>query len=128
VGVYLFIVLVCTFPGVSRNAERVFDYQLFRILRAVIFLYQNLEVHDKELFLSTSRVIVLIFLESLGGNGFGASCLNEKHLLLSQLRIPDENSQRSGGKTATIPLGKRPAFRWECGHHSGENGQDKMRV
>ena len=44
------------------------------------------------------------------------------------LRILDENGQRSGGKTATIPLGKRPAFRLECSHHSGENGQYKMRV
>jgi hypothetical protein len=44
------------------------------------------------------------------------------------VRIPDENGQRSGGKTATIPLGKRPAFRLECGHHSGENGQYTLRV
>ena len=44
------------------------------------------------------------------------------------MRIPDENSQRSGRKTATIPLGKQPVFRLECGHHSGENGQYKMRV
>jgi hypothetical protein len=44
------------------------------------------------------------------------------------VRIPAQNSQRSGGKTATIPLGKRPVFRWECGHHSGKNGQYKMRV
>ena len=47
---------------------------------------------------------------------------------LSCVRIPDENGQRSGGKTATIPLGKQPAFRLECGHYSGENGQYKMRV
>jgi hypothetical protein len=44
------------------------------------------------------------------------------------LRIPEENGQRSGGKTATIPMGKRPAFRLECGRHSGENGQYKLRV
>jgi len=49
-------------------------------------------------------------------------------ILALSLRIPDENGQRSGGKTATIPQGKRPAFRLECGHHSGENGQYKMRV
>ena len=46
----------------------------------------------------------------------------------ASLRIPDENSQRSGGKTATIPLGKRPVFRLASGHHSGENGQDTLRV
>jgi hypothetical protein len=44
------------------------------------------------------------------------------------VRIPAQNSQRSGGKTATIPLRKRPVFRWECGHHSGENGQYTLRV
>ena len=44
------------------------------------------------------------------------------------VRIPDENGQRSGGKTATIPLEKRPAFRLEGGHHSGENGQYQLRV
>ena len=49
----------------------------------------------------------------------------EKPILV---RIPDENGQRSGGKTATIPMGKRPAFRLECGRHSGENGQYKLRV
>jgi len=26
------------------------------------------------------------------------------------VRIPDENGQRSGGKTATHPMVKRPAF------------------
>ena len=31
-------------------------------------------------------------------------------------------------KTATVPIGKRPAFRLENGHHSGENGQYKLRV
>ena len=45
-----------------------------------------------------------------------------------KMRIPDENGQRSGGKTATIPLEKRPAFRLEGGHHSGENGQYQLRV
>ena len=49
-------------------------------------------------------------------------------ICLYWLRIPDENGQRSGGKTATIPMGKRPAFRLECGRHSGENGQYKLRV
>jgi hypothetical protein len=49
-------------------------------------------------------------------------------LLLTFVRIPDENGQRSGGKTATIPLEKRPAFRLEGGHHSGENGQYQLRV
>ena len=44
------------------------------------------------------------------------------------MRIPDENGQRSGGKTATIPMGKRPASRLEFGRHSGENGQYKLRV
>jgi len=44
------------------------------------------------------------------------------------MRIPEENGQRSGGKTAAIPMGKRPAFRLECGRHSGENGQYKLRV
>ncbi len=47
---------------------------------------------------------------------------------VNQLRIPDENGQRSGGKTATIPMGKRPASRLEYGHRSGENGQYKLRV
>jgi len=46
----------------------------------------------------------------------------------TNVRIPDENSQRSGGKTAIIPMGKRPAFRLECGRRSGENGQYKLRV
>jgi len=27
------------------------------------------------------------------------------------LRIPDENGQHSGGKTATVPLGKRPVHK-----------------
>jgi len=44
-----------------------------------------------------------------------------------QLRIPGENGHHSGGKTATVPLGKRPAFRCDCGHHSGEFGQCIMR-
>lgn len=52
----------------------------------------------------------------------------EQEQVHDQMRIPDENGQRSGGKTAIIPLGKRPVFRWECGHHSGEYGQYKMRV
>ena len=46
----------------------------------------------------------------------------------TRMRILDENGQRSGGKTATIPMGKRPEFRLECGRHSGENGQYKLRV
>lgn len=59
---------------------------------------------------------------------YGYAVAKGQKALLSQLRIPDENSQRSGGKMATIPMGKRPAFRLECGHHSGENGQYKLRV
>jgi hypothetical protein len=47
---------------------------------------------------------------------------------LTKVRIPDENGQRSGGKTATIPMGKRPAYRLEDGRRSGENGQYKLRV
>jgi len=27
------------------------------------------------------------------------------------MRIPDESGQHSGGKKATVPMGKRPAFR-----------------
>jgi integrase len=35
------------------------------------------------------------------------------------VRIPDESGHHSGGKAATVPTGIRPAFRFDCGHHSG---------
>ena len=43
------------------------------------------------------------------------------------LRIPVESGQHSGGKKTTVPMGKRPAFRFDCGHHSDEKGQCRMR-
>jgi len=39
--------------------------------------------------------------------------------LRGQLRIPDESGRDSGGKAATVPAGIRPAFRFDCSHHSG---------
>jgi hypothetical protein len=44
-----------------------------------------------------------------------------------QLRIPVESGQHSGGKKATVPMGKRSAFRFDCGQHSDEKGQCTMR-
>jgi len=43
--------------------------------------------------------------------------------LSKQMRIPIQSGHCSGRKAATIPMGKRPAFRFESGHHSGESGQ-----
>ena len=39
------------------------------------------------------------------------------------VRIPVESDHHSGGKKTTVPMGKRPAFRFDCGHHSDEKGQ-----
>src|ERR1039457_996053 len=39
--------------------------------------------------------------------------------VLNEMRIPDESDHYSGGKAATVPTGIRPAFRFDCGHHSG---------
>jgi len=39
--------------------------------------------------------------------------------MVELLRIPDESGHHSGGKAATVPTGIRPAFRFDCGHHSG---------
>jgi len=44
-----------------------------------------------------------------------------------QVRIPVESGHHSGGKKATVPMGKRPAFRFDCGQHSDEKGQSRMR-
>jgi hypothetical protein len=38
---------------------------------------------------------------------------------LYKVRIPAESGHHSGGKAATVPTGKRPAFRFESGHDSG---------
>lgn len=39
--------------------------------------------------------------------------------IVVKVRIPDESGHHSGGKAATVPTGIRPAFRSDCGHHSG---------
>ena len=35
------------------------------------------------------------------------------------MRIPDESVHHSGLKASTFPVGIRPAFRFDSGHHSG---------
>jgi hypothetical protein len=39
------------------------------------------------------------------------------------MRIPIQSGHCSDRKAATVPAGKRPAFRFESGRHSGESGQ-----
>ena len=58
--------------------------------------------------------------------------LYEHHRLIGaswarHMRIPVESGHHSGGKKTTVPMGKRPAFRFDCGHHSDEKGQCIMR-
>ena len=51
----------------------------------------------------------------------------DQHNVSCEVRIPVESGQHSGGKKTTVPMGKRPAFRFDCGHHSDEKGQCRMR-
>jgi len=50
-------------------------------------------------------------------------CGNLTNTLEMVVRIPVESGHHSGGKKTTVPMGKRPAFRFDCGHHSDEKGQ-----
>ena len=54
--------------------------------------------------------------------------LKEAREKRDEVRIPAENGHRSGGKTASNPLGKRPPFRWEKGQHSGAIRPARKRV
>ncbi|QSV44972.1 hypothetical protein [Geobacter benzoatilyticus] len=72
--------------------------------------YQTMPIAHLQFFEDSSVVFVNRYIPK-----FGWYILS----IRLKLRIPDESGHHSGGKAATVPTGNRPAFRFDCGHHSG---------
>jgi len=115
----------CTVKGVCGKDESTAKLQdlLIYDMKGIAVLAKNLKNAGVEVDMSVGLFLAQGLFTTITNANFDNASLESwikrsqvikarlKKQFDAMMRIPDENGQRSGGKTARVPIGMRPPFR-----------------